>query len=584
MSYNLNTLSTNSHLLLNSGYSVTLTAPSLSSSYTLTLPSTAGSSGQVLQTNGSGVTSWTSALVNPASDNSVSIGSSTNRCANVYSVKFLTYNNSTFSSGNVSDMGMTSLSTAKTSSYGAGLGNNNAIYMKGNIAIVPDYTITSTPPDLYFVCSAYPGTFTALSSYTGRTMYNILDIDFNDGILVYGGCNSTNVSTTASYLNILNISNPSSPTLTWSSNITSSAFSCVKLNGNILTTSSPASFSLVSASGTGQISVYDITDTTTPLLINTIAKSSCWHDFYHQTLISIDSSTTNNFSIIQNYLSASPTTASITCYGGIPYRFQIKNGYAYVVGSLSNSPAYNLIVVSLTTYASPVVAYSYQINTYSYINDISIVGDIAYLNTPNGISVITIQNPASISELYSFSLSNLGTATSNIIPKFQIQGRFLYTKPASLTTINTYDMGGIHTTDLEAGMIFTNKLDCDSLSAKKNIDIIGSLTVNRFATFFKNTSIEQLANLTLTYLSITSSYTLTQSNIYVDYNGSTGSTLTVPSSTASNAGKIYFITNSSANSLSLSGTIYQNGSTITTLASLYNISIVSNGNGKWYVF
>jgi len=46
--------------LLDSGFSVSLLAPTLAASYSLTLPTDDGTSGQVLTTDGSGVLSWTS--------------------------------------------------------------------------------------------------------------------------------------------------------------------------------------------------------------------------------------------------------------------------------------------------------------------------------------------------------------------------------------------------------------------------------------------------------------------------------------------------------------------------------------------
>lgn len=44
--------------LSNSGFAISLVAPTLAASYSLTLPADDGASGQVLQTNGSGVLSW----------------------------------------------------------------------------------------------------------------------------------------------------------------------------------------------------------------------------------------------------------------------------------------------------------------------------------------------------------------------------------------------------------------------------------------------------------------------------------------------------------------------------------------------
>jgi hypothetical protein len=51
---------------------VAITSPSLSSNYTLTLPTTTGTSGQILTTDGSGVLSWSTP---PGSGNTVAAGS-----------------------------------------------------------------------------------------------------------------------------------------------------------------------------------------------------------------------------------------------------------------------------------------------------------------------------------------------------------------------------------------------------------------------------------------------------------------------------------------------------------------------------
>jgi hypothetical protein len=588
MSLQINVTSSNLESFLNSSNSVTIQSPTLTSSSTLTLPATGGSSSQCLQTNGSGTTSWATTITGPTSDNTLNLGSSTNRFANIYSSKLLTYNNSTFSSGNISDVGETTVVNHITNaSLNSGIGYTDAVFMKGNILIAQDAPGGNAPAVLYIFNMKSPYNIEQICAFNPQQMYAVADIDWNDNVLAYCGAQSQGSGVSnQSFLNLVSISNLSSPTTTWSFG-QSIQFTNVRLNANIMSVSSPSIFSGSYVGGifsnTGAITLFDITDITSPKTINTISRSSCWHDYYHQELVSIDNTTSNNFSIVQNYLTASPTISTITCYGGSPFRFQIKNGYAYVVGTLSSS---NLIVVDISNFGTPVVKYSYNIGNYNPILDIIIVGDIAYLLTQSAVAVITIANPASITQLYTISISNVANSNNESWPKFQIQGRYLFVKPYTLPSqgyISVYDIGGIHTTNMEAGAIVSNQVDANSVVVKKNVDIVGSLVVNECAALNNKTSLSQLSNVSLVYLSITTNYTLTNSNMYVDYNGSTTATLTIPTATQTNAGKIYFITNSSSSTLNLSSSVYANGSAITSVASLNNISIISNGNGKWFV-
>jgi hypothetical protein len=257
---------------------------------------------------------------------------------------------------------------------------------------------------------------------------------------------------------VINVSNPSSPTLVGT--IASSQGYGIAVSGNYVYVTT------VSA-----LNIYNVSNPAKPTLIGSIALNGS------PTGLSI-----NNVTVVGNYVyivSSSPdfyivnvttpsnpiisstTTAHLTS----PVALSVVNGDAYISDFSGNYIA----IFNVNNPASP--SYITSINTGASSNPAgsSIQGQYLYVaeSGTNAVSIINISNPSSPSLVG--TLSGVTSYPNNVA----VNGRYLYVNGYNGNSFEIYDLSGAYIQQLQAGGTETGTLQVDS-----NANVSGSESIS----------------------------------------------------------------------------------------------------------
>ncbi len=308
------------------------------------------------------------------------------------------------------------------------------------------------------------------------------------------------VNETGNNLQVIDVSNPASPSITGSVAVTNTPYA-VTVQGNyayvigvgatlqVIDISNPASPTVVGSATNGlawsttiraqgryvyigvingNIVVYDVANPTAPTLVTTLSAGDTLWDMQIQGRYLYTISQTSD--IIQIVDIANPSAPSIvgsvsTGTSSNPRGLSVQGNYAYVV----NEGTDDLVVIDISTPTSPSLvgtlatgtdpSYVYAQGRYVYVGN----------RGSNTIGVYDISNAS--------SPSSVGTVSASSVNSIYAQGRYLYAALAG-SVFYVYDMGGAYIQQLEAGGIETGTLNVNgNVSFASNATIQGGLTV-----------------------------------------------------------------------------------------------------------
>ena len=352
-------------------------------------------------------------------------------------------------------------------------------------------------------------------------------------------------------LQVFDISNPYAPASVGTQTYTSGgSFTSLYVQGR---------YAYVSASGVQALYIFDISNPANIPAATTFSSgfgttSVGAMDIYVQgryLYAANNSATTNSFQVIDISNPTSPSvTASLSSVTGTPSSVTVQGKYAYM-GTTSDLYAINVgnpaslssVNISLGGPATSVTSNS----RYVYVAD----------SSNSVIRTVDISTPGTPALVY-------GTVSSAAGYALQVSGRYLYLSSNSATnTIQTFDLGGTYSQQLEAGNIETDQLyvrgntnlasDASiqgSLAVGSNANIQGSLAVGGTSTFAGNLTASGYATATATYSTTVGATTNTTS---ITVNSATGFAVN-DVIYINNAGQDYYtrITNISTNTFTVS--------------------------------
>jgi|GEM_PF-2314617 len=261
-------------------------------------------------------------------------------------------------------------------------------------------------------------------------------------------------------LQIFDVSNPASPVIV----------------GTVSTGASPASvyvqgrYAYVLNGGSNTLQILDVSNPASPVSVGTVATSSSPNGVYVQgryAYVSNGGSSTLQIFDVSN--PASPVSVGTVATGSSPNSVYVQGRYAYVANYNSNT----LQIFDVSNPASPtsVGTIGTGINPFS----VYVQGRYAYVanRNSNTLQIFDVSNPA--------SPTSVGTIGTGINPfSVYVQGRYAYVANYGASTLQIFDLGGAYIQQLEVGGVETGTLQTRG-NATINGDqaVVGGLTVGQ---------------------------------------------------------------------------------------------------------
>ncbi len=267
----------------------------------------------------------------------------------------------------------------------------------------------------------------------------------------------------ASALQVIDISNPSNPTVIGSLGIGFPIARSISISGRYL-------FGL----GAAAMRVVDISNPSNPVLIKnvTVSGSPDALTVYGRYAYVVGGSSPGYLQIIDISNPTNPTVVSTLSVGGFNYSVTVSGRYAYVVGSYFSNA---LIVIDISNPTNPTQVGSTSINSYPY--SVALSGSFAYVvNTSGTVQVIDISNPTSPTAIG----QSTAISSSSDLYGIAISGRYAYVVDYGLNALRVFDLGGAYSQSLQAGSTQTGSLMVGTnASVTGDASIQGGLSVGR---------------------------------------------------------------------------------------------------------
>ena len=310
-------------------------------------------------------------------------------------------------------------------------GDANQVYVSGKYAYVADGASGLQIIDI--------------SNLSSPTLVGTYDTNSASGVYVSG--RFAYVGDAAFGLQIIDISNPSSPTLAGTYDTSGSA-SQVYVSGK---------YAYV-ADGASGLQIIDISNPSSPTLVGTFGSVLSISGVYVFGKYAYLADDTSGLQIIDISNPSTPTLAGTYNTGGFSKRVYVSGKYAYVADSFSG-----LQIIDVSNPSTPTLAGTY--NTSGNAWSVYISGKYAYVaDGAPGLHIIDISNPSSPTLVGTYDTS--GTANG-----IYISGKYAYVADGA-SGLQIIDINGIETPSLYAGNIETNVLN-----VTENADIANNLLV-----------------------------------------------------------------------------------------------------------
>ena len=349
----------------------------------------------------------------------------------------------------------TSLLTADTSNNRIDIGTigtpTGQLYVSGSLPTLESTTSTNSGPDSVYV----------------------------SGIYAYV------INSSASTLQIFNITDPASPTLE-STTSTNSDPNSVYVSGI---------YAYVINSSTtlnqNNLQIFNITDPASPILVGSIASS------YYNPSVFVSGNyayvAKYGYNMLEIYNISVPSNPTFVGSSGTLYHASsvfVSGNYAYVTNVDSQGTAYNTLqIFNISNPANPISVGS--INTGVHPSSVYVSGNFAYVASygSNLLEVYNISNPSNPTLVGS-------VATGSGPFAVYVQGNYAYVVNSTSNTLAIYNIGGAYIQQLQTGGIQTSNLNVlgnsnlngdlgiqGGLSVGTNAEINNSLGVGGSATF-----------------------------------------------------------------------------------------------------
>ncbi|HVS59011.1 MAG TPA: beta-propeller fold lactonase family protein [Candidatus Saccharimonadales bacterium] len=508
---------------------VTLSAGTTSSSYSLSLPTSAPSTSQCLQTDsvdatklvfvgctggsGSGVTAVGAIDGGTYSDNGAYINNTTNtiylQSATASHTGLVTHSGSQTFGGNktfsgtatvdtssstafvIQNTSSNKLLTADTSAMRISIGSigtaTGQLYVAGQVPVDVSSggVTTGTEPQSVFV----QGRYAYVVDYSAN-LFQIFDISnpasptdlTAGGVSTGAGSNPFAVSVSGHYayiadytsnkLQVFDVSDPTSPTDVSSGGATTgSGPSSVYVQGH---------YAYVVNYTSNTIQAFDVTNPAVPVDVSsggtsTGSGSHPWTVYVQGHYAYVTDSGTNKLQIFDISDPTTPTDVSSggATTGGAPQSIYVSGRYAYVADHTANK----LQVFDISDPTTPTDVSSGGASTGSYPISVYVQGRYAYVADYTGskLQVFDISDPTTPTDVSS------GGATAGGGPaSLFVSGRYAYVADYDTNKLQVFDLGGAYSQQLEAGGAQVGTLAVDGNSSLAgDASIRGGLTVGQ---------------------------------------------------------------------------------------------------------
>jgi hypothetical protein len=339
--------------------------------------------------------------------------------------------------------------------------NPYGVFVSGQYA----YLTGSTSDSLAIVDISNP-TSPSLTGY----ITNATVLDFPQKVFVSGKYAYVTSSTSDS-LSIIDISNPSSPSITgYISNST--------IINNPIGLFVSGKYAYVTAYNANSLVIIDISNPSSPSIKGYVSNPSVLGGI-HDVIVSgkyayVTSYNSDSLSIIDISNPSSPSikgyVSDTSAINGARDVF-VSGRYAYVTGSISDS----LAIVDISNSSSPyVVSYISNTTLINQAYDVFVSGKYAYVTgaSSDSLAIIDIFNASSPSVVSYISNSTLIDNSYSVF----VSGKYAYVVSTGLSYLTLIDIHGAELTSLDAGNIKTGSIDVfgsaffeDGINAKNGI-------------------------------------------------------------------------------------------------------------------
>ncbi len=308
-------------------------------------------------------------------------------------------------------------------------------------------------------------------------------------------------------LDIIDISNPASPTV-----VSSTDFSALGTSPEAITVS--GGYAYLAMSATDQVAVVNVTNPAVPTAVTSVSTNDypLWLEARGNYLYVVnDGASGDSLQIFDISNPASPRLLGTASSLNSPRKAYIEGNYVYLAA------AANLRVVDVSNPASP-VTYTETLQTGLAGLAIAKYGKYVYVSdTDDDINVLDVSNPAdpvdvttffsdadieelhvqgrfmygvsnqgATSKLMTYDLSNpaapvaLNSVTTGNSPyHLAVNGRYAYVPIYNNDQFQVFDIGGAYIQQLEAGGIKASTIDTQDANVRNNAYVGGSLNVGR---------------------------------------------------------------------------------------------------------